>query len=478
MQKYGNGQSGRRSTGWIRRLFSCVVLAVMVMICPVNTQASGVKIKGIDVSRWQGSIDWAKVKEDGIEFAMIGIGRYRNGVGTPDTQLKANLENAIAQGIHVGVYLYSEAVTVEEAKQEAAFVLDQIDGYKISYPVAFDIEDTVHTKLTTKERTDITIAFLDVIEEAGYYPMIYASQSWFYDRMDLGRLNKYDKWVARWADTIEFSPVSIWQYSATGRVKGIIGDVDLDYSFKDYSKIITPRTTALKKPQKTGWQTDGKNYWYINEDGTQPKYCLKEIDGNTYFFNKKGYRVTGWKKYKGEYYYFIKSTGVMKKGWMSLSSTKKYYLDPKTGVRRTGFVKVSGKVFYLNKQGLVQRNSWIQENGSWYYTNKSGRIVKGWLTKGKNKYYLRQKDGKRYGGWLTYEGQKYYFVKRNGIMKTGWLNLKGKRYYFGDDGVLDYGWKKIEGKWYFFNKKTGVMAKDTKIGKYIINKKGVCTNRR
>lgn len=459
------------------RMILCLFLTLFVMVHPINAQATGVKIKGIDVSRWQGTIDWAKIKEEGIEFVMIGIGRYRNGVGIPDTQLKYNLENAIAQGIHVGVYLYSEAVTVEEARQEAAFVLDQIDGYKISYPIAFDIEDTVHTKLTTKERTDITIAFLDVIEEAGYYPMIYASQNWFNERMDLTRLTKYDKWVARWADTIEFSPVSIWQYSATGKLKGINGDVDLDYSFKDYSKIVTPRTTALKQQVKTGWQTDGKNHWYINEDGTMPKFCLKEIDGNTYFFNKKGYRVTGWKKYKGEYYYFIKSTGIMKKGWMSLSSTQKYYLDPETGIRRTGFVTISGKTFYLNQKGLLQRNCWIQEDGSWYYLNKNGRIRKGWLTIENKKYFLDKADGKRYGGWLKYRGESYYFVKKTGVMRTGWLKLKGNKYYFSETGVLSHGWKQIDGKWYFFNKKTGVMAKNTQIGKYTINKMGVCTNR-
>lgn len=462
----------------ILHVFIGMIVSLAVMLQPLNTQATGVKIKGIDVSRWQGTIDWVKVKEAGVEFAMLGIGRYRNGVGIPDTQLKNNLENAIAQGIPVGVYLYSEAVTVEEAKQEAAFVLSQIDGYKISYPVAFDIEDTVHTKLTTKERTDIAIAFLEVIEEAGYYPMIYASQNWFQERMDLTRLTKYDKWVARWAETVEFSPVSVWQYSATGRVDGIVGDVDLDYSLKDYSQIITPRTTAMKKPVKSGWKTDGKNHWYVNEDGTIPKFCLKEIDGNTYFFNKKGYRITGWKKYKGEYYYFIKSTGIMKTGWMSLSSKEKYYLDPETGIRRTGFVTVSGKTFYLNSKGLLQRNCWVQADGSWYYLNKNGRVKKGWLTLGKNKYYLNKSDGTRYGGWLEYEGQKYYFVKKTGIMKTGWLKLKGQKYYLDSQGVLCHGWKKISGKWYFFNKKTGVMAKDKKIGKYTINKMGVCTNRR
>ena len=150
-----------------------IILAVLVLFQVQNVQAA-TKIKGIDVSKWQGTIDWAKVKEDGIEFVMLGTGRLNN----PDPNFEYNIKNAIANDIKVGIYLYSEALTVATAEAEARYVLEQIDGYKISYPVAFDIEDASQRSLTNKQRTDMTIAFLSIIEEAGYYPLIYASENW------------------------------------------------------------------------------------------------------------------------------------------------------------------------------------------------------------------------------------------------------------------------------------------------------------
>lgn len=432
-----------------------LLLAVLVLFHAQSVRAATYKAKGIDVSRWQGTIDWAKVKADGVEFAMIGIGRYQNGKGIPDTMFDTNMKNALAQGIKVGVYLYSQASTVEEARNEADFVLDQIDGYKISYPVAFDIEDDVHKSMTNKQRTDITIAFLEVIEEAGYYPMIYASESWFNSSMDLSRLTKYDKWVARWASTVSFGPLSMWQYSSTGKVSGISTYVDLDYSYKDYSKLIQPRTKAAKRRSRTGWQTNGTRYWYVEEDGTIPKSAWRTIDGKTYYFNKNGYRASGWAKIKKKYYYFSKTTGAMQTGWLTLSG-KKYYLDPSTGVKQTG---------------------WITVNGSKYYLNSSGVLQTGWLKLSGKTYFLNLKTGKMRTGWLTYQKKTYYFNKSNGVMRKGWLTLSGKKYYMNSSGVRVTGWRKIGKKWYFFGPKTGAMQKNMKVGKYRLGSDGACLNR-
>ena len=218
--------------------------------CAQPSQAASSRIRGIDVSRYQGTINWEKVKKAGIDFTMIGVGYVIDGVRQSDPRFEYNIKNAIEAGVEVGVYIYSHATTEAEARAEADFVLNQIDGYKISYPVAFDIEDTVHLGLSTKERTDLTIAFLEEIEEAGYYPMIYASEYWFNSNMDLSRLTRYDKWVARWGSSISFQPLSIWQYSSTGRVNGINTAVDLDYSYKDYSKIITRKDNAKNQEKE------------------------------------------------------------------------------------------------------------------------------------------------------------------------------------------------------------------------------------
>lgn len=471
-------------------------LSVLVLFHVQTVEAATYKAKGIDVSRWQGNIDWEKVKNDGVEFAMLGIGRYRDGVGIPDTMFKHNIENALKQGIKVGVYLYSEALTVEEAQAEAQFVLQQIDGYKISYPIAFDIEDASQRALTNKQRTDITIAFLEIIEAAGYYPMIYASENWLNESMDLTRLTQYDKWVARWASSVSFTPLSMWQYSSTGKVDGISTAVDLDYSYKDYSKIITPRTKA-KATIVAGWKTDGTNYWYVNSDGTIPKKKFQTISGNRYYFNAKGYRVYGWKKIGGKYYYFTKKTGVMKKGWQTISG-KKYYFDPETGVRLTGWITVDGEKYYMSSKGILQ-TGWLSYGGNKYFLNlKTGKLRKGWLTLSGNKYFLNLQTGKMRTGWLTYKGKTYffktktgkmctgwltykkktyYFAKKTGVMQKGWLTLNGKTYYFNEKGERQIKWKKIDGKWYYFGPKTGVMQKNKKLGKYQFDENGVCLNK-
>lgn len=431
-----------------------VILAVLVLFQVQNVRAAEFRAKGIDVSKWQGKVDWQKVKADGIEFVMLGTGR----LNTLDLYFEYNIQNAIANDIKVGIYLYSEALTVAEAEAEARYVLSQMDGYKISYPVAFDIEDASQRKLTNKERTDITIAFLTIIEEAGYYPMIYASESWLNDSMDLSRLTKYDKWVARWASSVSFKPLSMWQYSATGCVSGISGDVDLDYSYKDYSKIITPRTTAQKTETevKTGWKTDGKNVWYVKEDGSIYKKTFKTIDGKRYYFDANGYRASGWKKISKKYYYFDTKTGEQKKGWLTLSG-KKYYLDPDTGARKTGWITVDGDQYYMQSNGVMK---------------------KGWLTLNGKKYFLKLKTGKMAKGWLTYGKNTYYFNTKTGVMRKGWLTLSGKKYYLGTNGARVTKWKKISGKWYYFGPKTGAMQKNMRIGKYRLGKDGVCTNRK
>ena len=124
----------------IKRIGTSILLLLLTLLMlPAESAQAATKIKGIDVSRWQGKVDWKKVKASGVEFVMLGIGRYHNGVRVPDTEFTYNITNALANGIHVGVYLYSEAGDVKTAKKEAQFMLDMIDGYKISYPVAFDI---------------------------------------------------------------------------------------------------------------------------------------------------------------------------------------------------------------------------------------------------------------------------------------------------------------------------------------------------
>lgn len=196
--------------------------------------------KGIDVSTWQGDIDWNKVKADGIEFAMI---RSSFGKENPDKQtdnkFHQNIKNAKAAGIPVGVYHYSYALSAEDAKKEADFCLSVIKGYQLEYPVAFDIEDASQLNLGKKLITDIIMAFCERVQAAGYYVSIYTNLDWISNRIDMERAKVFDVWLAQWNDKPTYSgSFGLWQYSSKGKVSGIAGNVDMNIAYYDYPSII------------------------------------------------------------------------------------------------------------------------------------------------------------------------------------------------------------------------------------------------
>lgn len=200
------------------------------------------KLKGIDVSKWQGSIDWDKVKKAGIQFAMIRDGYGKKAPNQVDGYFVRNMKGAKSVGIPVGVYHYSYAKSPDDARKEAEFCLENIKGYTLEYPVAFDIEDPSLASLGKGVLTEICKAFCSKIESAGYYCMIYANSTWLNDRLNSQELlSKYDLWFAHYNQSQPSRNCGIFQYSRTGRVDGINGDVDLNYAYKDYPSIIKSR---------------------------------------------------------------------------------------------------------------------------------------------------------------------------------------------------------------------------------------------
>ncbi len=198
--------------------------------------------KGVDVSKYQGTIDWAAVKEEGIEYAFIRLGLrgYESAKIVLDEYYEANMAGANSAGIAAGVYFFTQAVTVEEAKEEGDFVIEHLAGYDVSCPVVFDVERISGGKgradqLTKEERTDITIAFCEAVKAAGYTPMIYGNVVCFTRLLDMTKLNDYEKWYAFYDDYM-YMPynVSCWQYTEKGIVDGIPGNVDLNISFKTW----------------------------------------------------------------------------------------------------------------------------------------------------------------------------------------------------------------------------------------------------
>ena len=198
--------------------------------------------KGIDVSKYQGNIDWASVASDGVEYAFVrlGIRGYGSGKLSLDEFFEKNMRGAKDAGIKTGVYFFTQAITVEEAVEEADYVLQNIASYDVSYPVVFDVEmitndDGRANNLSQTERTDIAIAFCDKIRAAGYTPMIYGNVKCFTKLLDMTRLNDYEKWYAFYDDYM-YMPydVGIWQYTEKGSVPGINANVDLNISYKEY----------------------------------------------------------------------------------------------------------------------------------------------------------------------------------------------------------------------------------------------------
>lgn len=211
---------------------------------------------GIDVSKYQGAIDWDKVRDDGVDYAIIRLGfrGYETGKIVMDETFHTNMQGALDAGLDVGVYFYTQAITEEEAREEAAFVLEQLEGYEITYPVIFDTEDpaasTARTNdLSQDELTDITIAFCESIKEAGYTPMIYANIKWFVANLDLSRLTEYDKWFAQYFNQPFFPyEFQMWQYTSQGSVAGISGNVDLNVCFTDYGAEEEPASSSEDAP--------------------------------------------------------------------------------------------------------------------------------------------------------------------------------------------------------------------------------------
>ena len=199
---------------------------------------------GIDVSKHQGEIDWTKVKTSGVKFAMIRCGYrgYTEGSMNKDVQFLNNVKGAYQNGIKIGLYFYSSAINEIEAIEEANFVLNLINKYNIrsyiTYPIVIDVEDFEGTRnyyLSTQERTNIVKTFCDTIKNAGYKPMLYSYTYFLESKLDMNQLSNYDTWIADYYGNTWYNrPYTIWQYTDKGNIDGIQGNVDLNYSYKNY----------------------------------------------------------------------------------------------------------------------------------------------------------------------------------------------------------------------------------------------------
>mgnify|MGYP003303604279 CR=1 FL=1 len=194
---------------------------------------------GIDVSKWQGKIDWETVANAGIDFAIIRCG-YRGsstGVIVEDPYFKDNIKGATENGIKVGVYFFTQAITEAEAVEEASTAISLVSGYKLNFPIYIDTEGSGGRadSLSKADRTAIVKAFCETVRNSGYKPGIYASKYWYYDNLDVSQLSTYNIWVAQYNTECNYSGrYDMWQYTSSGSVPGINGNVDMNICYTKY----------------------------------------------------------------------------------------------------------------------------------------------------------------------------------------------------------------------------------------------------
>lgn len=194
---------------------------------------------GIDVSKWNGKIDWNAVKNSRVSYVIIRCGYRGSAQGSliEDPRFETNIQGAIAAGLKVGVYFFTQAVDESEAVEEASMVLDQIRNYRISYPVFLDVEASGGRadKIDKATRTAVCKAFCQTIQNGGYTAGIYANKTWLESRLDVSSLSAYKIWLAQYAASPTYKGrYDLWQYRSTGSISGISGDVDFNISYLGY----------------------------------------------------------------------------------------------------------------------------------------------------------------------------------------------------------------------------------------------------
>ena len=421
--------------------------------------------KGIDVSEWQGKINWAKVKTAGVDFAILRCGYAST---YPDKQWHNNVKGCLSSGMPFGVYLYSRATSPEEASKEADFVISQLKseyltGADLAFPVYFDMEDS---KMVGKNYAAIAQAFFDKLTAAGYPVGTYANLSWWNKRLTSPVFDKYSKWVAAYNASIglTYEPMSnfsegngVWQFSDYGSIPGISGRVDLNYTY-------------MAPVNSDHWIKSESKWWYRYVDGSYPANCWAQIDGQWYHFDASGWMQTGWLWANGAWYY-LDPSGAMLTGWLNDGGAW-YYLDPEAGgAMATGVKAVQGAAYFFDASGAMAAG-WCVDGGVWRYASPSGALVSGWNVVNGSWYWF---DGETYAmreGWLNDGGSWYWLADGgDGRMATGWQQIGGSWYWLSDSGAMATGWCQIDGVYYFFNG-SGAMEHDCWVGDYYLTSSG------
>ena len=376
----------------------------------------GAITRGIDVSSWQKQINWGAVSRSDIDFAIV---RACYGTRMVDSYFDYNMTMAERAGVPVGVYVFSLAENPADALQEAQLVIDLMDGHKVSYPVFFDIETDELRSLPSAEITRIIRTFCNEVRRAGYRPAVYFNPYWYNNVVDRSSFADLDLWIAQYSDklqrpTIPAGEYTIWQATdgdsdgllkpTYGLVDGLVTDVDMDFGFVDYTKILTPRSYTDPSYTPASFESAIEG-WY-------------KVNGLTYY-SHNGVKLNGCHKIGGKFYRFAFSDGHL-------------FTDAVIWFENTK------KVCYVDKTGAQVKDQWVTWRGKTYYMGSDYFGVKG----------------------LQYvDGQQYFFDRTTGVMMKNYMyyTVQHKPYYFGSDGrrARDCWVKHYEGNtyyWFYYDK--------------------------
>ena len=387
--------------------------------------------KGIDVSYHNGTIDWKRVKQSEVEYAIIRCGYGTNDKSQDDKKWEENVKGCIDNNIPYGVYLYSYADTVEKASSEADHAIRLLQGKKLKYPVYYDLEqDKLHDKISKQTIADIAQTFCDKLSAKGYTVGIYANKDWFTNYLTDSRFNNWTKWVAQYNTVCNYKgKYDMWQCSSTGRVPGISGNVDLNYSYSPFENSYGGGNT--------------------NNGGTTNKYSdgLNEIEGELYYFknNRIDTSYSGLAQYGNEWYYIENGkvnwnyTGLAQRGieW--------FYIEKgKLNWNHSGIVEYNNQWFYVERGRLNWNYTGLGQSGNdWYYIVR-GRVNWGYtglVQRGNEWFYIE--NGKlnwNHSGIVEYNKQWFYVERGRLNWNYTGLGQSGNDWYYIERGRVNWGY--------------------------------------
>ena len=351
---------GFKSKQWTKKVTALCMVMILAFVPYRHVQAVGAGssiARGIDVSKHNLAIDWSQVPSSGVSFVFVKAGSTNSGI---DPYFDANMRGANAAGLKTGVYLYSYATNAEQAQNEANLLIQWMSNYTVNYPVVYDVEDACHKNMSQAQLQEIINTFCSTIEANGYYPIVYSNKNMFVNK--IGDV-KYDKWVAQYADALEYNGAAFWQNTSHGSVAGIPTRVDMNYQFKDYSSIIVADGFASRGEQKvfyanyrmqrSCWVSWEDRKYHLDENGFVQKGCWFEDETGRYFLaTKDGHALREDVTIQGVEYFFDENA-VMQTGLVARPDGNTYYYDASGALQKNVTVTIDDVTYEVNKKGIA-----------------------------------------------------------------------------------------------------------------------------